>query len=75
MAREEKVTFDGSFEGLNQLLRLHPTGVRFLCPICGQQLTVAVTWEEAARLGVSPGVYCPKDPDHVFRKFNIRKSQ
>jgi len=68
----EGFVFDGSFESLNELFRLHPVGTKFLCPACGVELVVALSWEEAGKLQVHPGVYCPTDPKHVFRMFNIR---
>jgi hypothetical protein len=73
MPDSQKLTFDGSFESLNLLFKLHPQGVAFHCPICDSRLTVATTWEDARNQSVHPGVYCPVDSSHVYRMFNIKR--
>lgn len=69
---DEPIVFDNSREMLNMLWLEHPRGRRFLCPTCGRELEVILSWDEARQLQKHPGVYCPAgEPGHVFRMFNL----
>jgi hypothetical protein len=76
MSSENQVrrVFDNSHESLVALFEEHPKGVVFTCPKCGVDLQVALSKEEALEKKVHPGVYCPIDPSHVWRMFNLSGS-
>ncbi len=73
MSAPSTAIFDGSFESVNMLFRLHPQGTVFCCPVCGSPLTVALTWEQAREQNIHPGVFCPTNSEHVYRLFNIKR--
>lgn len=66
-------TFDGSFESVNELFKLHPQGIAFYCPVCGDEVTVILNWEEARQHDTHPGVFCPRNKGHVYRLFNLKR--
>lgn len=76
MSKENQIrrVFTNSHESLVALFEEHPKGVVFTCPNCGTDLQVALSKEEALEKQLHPGIYCPVDPSHVWRMFNLSGS-
>ena len=67
----ERRVFTDSRESLVELFELHPRGVVFTCPECGEDLIVVLSKEEARRTQLHPGIYCPTNSSHVWQMFNL----
>jgi hypothetical protein len=72
MMSTEDFVYDGSTESLRRVFQLHPQGVRILCPECRNELTVALTVEEANKFKVHPGIYCSVDSKHVMELISLQ---
>lgn len=67
--------YDGSFEGRREAFERMDAGDRLVCSRCHAPLVVARTFEEANRLGVTPGLLCPTSARHVEVHFQLRAPQ
>ena len=58
---------------LEKIVKLGPDGVKLLCPVCGAELQFAPDHQSASKLGMHPGILCPKDWKHVGVTFYLRE--
>ena len=69
----ETMTFNSSGAFITRLMKSDPSGIRLLCPVCGELTIFAPTHELARRYGVHPGVYCSRDPKHLTALFELKE--
>lgn len=55
------------------LCELHNQGYKLICHRCDSELLVALNLEEAANLKINPGIYCPRDHNHVNIHIYLRE--
>jgi len=71
----ETYEYDGSSDSLGKVEELHTKGVKILCPVCKQELLVALDLETANKHKVHTGIYCLHDPAHVGEIIEIRRKR
>lgn len=64
---------DRALEMLRWMDRERNQDTFFICPECDCELLVVLDWNKARELNKHPGVYCPGNPLHILRLFNIAK--
>lgn len=57
---------------LVKIMAMKPEEVQILCPVCGNPVIYAPTFEAAKRLGIHPGLLCPTDPRHLKVMFHLK---
>lgn len=68
----KKVFYDGSWEGLSQALETAKAGAKIFCRTCGSELIVVTDTEMSTQLKKHPGIYCPKDSQHIAVLFELK---
>ena len=61
----------GENSGFKMICERYDAGDIPVCPVCGEDLLVLLSWEEARKAGGSPGVYCNADSKHCCIHFNV----
>jgi hypothetical protein len=56
---------------LREVFKFVEEGYILICPRCQANLIVALDMEAASRQKVFPGIYCPKNLDHVSNLIEI----
>jgi len=65
--------YSGKPDELSKIKDLLKEEVKILCPICQEELIVALDLESAGKYGVHPGIYCPNNKKHMNQLFSIKK--
>jgi len=68
----ETIIYNSSIELLMKIMESSPEELCILCPHCQSELIFASTWEDAKRLAIHPGIYCPLDRKHVASMFELQ---
>jgi hypothetical protein len=66
--------YDGTYERFKEATAAHRAGMRLVCFRCRTPLLVALDAREAARGKIRPGVYCPKNQNHVALHLHLQKA-
>jgi len=57
---------------VKDLFKHYMLGTRFFCAKCNAEIVSAFARAEASKLKIAPGIYCPKNSNHVNIHFNIK---
>jgi hypothetical protein len=67
--------YDGKAIGIREAFDLHAKGIPLYCPRCLSVLLVALSDDEANRLRIHPGIYCPVNQQHVCTTLSLKQQQ
>lgn len=61
----KQVIINDSNNDIDQIRKIVKNGDTPICRRCKSPLEIAFTREESKKLGIHPGVYCPKNKNHM----------
>ena len=65
MEKTEPYRYEPAMNDYNELLRMHASGRRIVCPVCGADLIIALDPKTVEKYQVHPGIYCPRNRSHI----------
>ncbi len=67
------IKIGNEFLSANDIFKLHHQGKKFICAKCSSDLIAAFTKKDAQQHNIAPGIYCPKNLNHVNIHFNLKE--
>ncbi len=71
MNKERRFIAFGENAGLENICERAAQGEIPTCPKCRKDLLLLLSWEEARKLGLHPGIFCPEDRRHFEIFLNL----
>jgi hypothetical protein len=60
---------------LSELRNMLKAGDKFLCERCNSELIIALNLDDSKKLGITPGIYCPKDTSHIYIHIYLKEAR